>query len=357
MKSYTWRHAIINSSLEATTRHVLLTLSCHINDAGESAYPSTKTLARECAVSEPTICKHLRLAKCAGWLIVRKHGFGGQAWARSEYYPRIPDDFEIPDWNPKGTKAALAPSDEELSTEALKQVKRVGKKGTKAALAPSKKALNLTHEGTKPDAQKALKQVKSNYSENYPITTPSSETGDEGEKAQCTKTEQPCVGFDRFWSAWPSHSGRKMGTQQAAKAVWIELELEADSELIVMHVKAMALTKKWLNGFDPSPVRYLSERWWHQGTPEQSPAGVEDSDVGSWWESASGIEAQGRRVSVTQKKGELMPDYLVRVAGASGRGPWIDHVLSESRRGNEQRYQQIVAFFRDSDLLPPDFYA
>lgn len=354
MKSYTWRHAVINSDLESTTRHVLLTLSCHINDAGESAYPSTKTLARECAVSEPTICKHLRIAKCAGWLIVRKHGFGGQAWARSEYYPRIPDGFEIPDWNIQGTKAGLAPSEEKLSTEARKQVKRVGKKGTKSALVPSEKALNLTHEGTKPDAQKALKQVKSNYSENYPITTPPSASGEEGEKAQCLKTEQTLSGFDRFWSSWPSHSGRKMGTQQAAKAVWIELELEADAELIAMHVKAMALTKKWLNGFDPSPVRYLSERWWHQGTPEQSPAVVEGADGGNWWESDSGINAKGAELGVARQKDEPTPLYLLRVAKIAGRGPWIDHILRHARNGGARWFNEVVATLGDG-LLPADF--
>lgn len=356
MKSYTWRHAIINSELEGTTRHVLLTLSCHINDAGESAYPSTKTLARECAVSEPTICKHLRLAKCAGWLIVRKHGFGGQAWARSEYYPRIPDDFEIPDWDIQGTKVALVPSDEKLSTEALKQVKRVGKKGTKRGLVPQEKALNLTHEGTKPDVQKALKQVKSNYSENYPLTTPSSASGEEGEKAQCLKTEQPAPGFDRFWSAWPSHSGRKMGTQQAANAVWTALDLESDAELIVMHVKAMALTKKWLNGFDPSPVRYLSEQWWHQGTPEQSPAVVDETDIGNWWETDSGIEAKARALGVARLKNEPTPQFLVRVAKEAGKGPHIEPVLRAAQRVSAEWHQRVVQHFGDA-LIPVDYFA
>jgi hypothetical protein len=77
---------------------------------------------------------------------------------------------------------------------------------------------------------------------------------------------------------------------------------------------------------------------------------------GNWYESASGIEAQGAAVNVPQRENETMPDYLVRVAQASGRGPWIDHVLREARRGNEKRFQQIVTFFGDA-LLPTDFYA
>ncbi|VWD22265.1 hypothetical protein [Burkholderia contaminans] len=83
----------------------------------------------------------------------------------------------------------------------------------------------------------------------------------------------------------------------------------------------------------------------------QSPA-----ESGNWWESASGITGQGDRVDVQQREKEPTPDFLVRVAKASGRGPWIDHVLREARKGNEQRYQQIVNFFGDA-LLPVDFYA
>ncbi len=38
LRSWTWRHGILKSDLPATTRHVLLTISCHMNDLGEGAY-------------------------------------------------------------------------------------------------------------------------------------------------------------------------------------------------------------------------------------------------------------------------------------------------------------------------------
>ncbi len=84
MKSYTWRAAILESDLPSTTRLVLLALSCHVNDAGESAYPSTQRLARETGLSEWAVVTHLAKAKDLGWLLVRKHGFAGQKWARNE---------------------------------------------------------------------------------------------------------------------------------------------------------------------------------------------------------------------------------------------------------------------------------
>src|SRR5690349_10776607 len=328
MKSYTWRHAIINSPLPGQTRHVLLTLSCHINDAGESAYPSVKTLAREADVSEPTIVKHLRAAKLAGWLIVRKHGYGGQRWARNEYLPAVPEGFEIPDWNDERTKAGLAPSGSELSTKARKGVKHVGKEGTQPGLVPSEKALNGAAEGTKPDAIKALNEVKSNYSEelpvNYPSTGAQDEPGEGEEKSGDQNQPEPVSKFERFWEVWPSHSGRKTGGRPDCSKHWAENGLDKDAELIIAHVQAMKLTKKWIDGYDPRPLRYLEERWWLEGAPDAAPTAASDDVDPEWWTSKSGVEQQAARKGFRAcGADEPMPAYRVHVAVASGKGPWI----------------------------------
>lgn len=92
MKPYTWRAAILKSNLAPTTRHVLLTLSCYINDVGQSAYPSIKTLAKDTGLTERAVGTHLHVARDANWLRVSKHGFGGQKWANNEYFPQLPGD-------------------------------------------------------------------------------------------------------------------------------------------------------------------------------------------------------------------------------------------------------------------------
>lgn len=89
---FTWRSAIIHSDLPATTRHVLITLSLHMNEAGASCFPSTALLARQTGLSERVVCLHLGNAKEAGWLVSRVHGYSGQGWRRYEYEPCIPDD-------------------------------------------------------------------------------------------------------------------------------------------------------------------------------------------------------------------------------------------------------------------------
>ena len=88
---FSWRHAILKSELSPTTRLVLLTLSCHMNDAGESCFPSIATLVEETGLSRSSVIAHIKLAKGAGWIRVGLHGFGGQKWKSHEYTSAIPD--------------------------------------------------------------------------------------------------------------------------------------------------------------------------------------------------------------------------------------------------------------------------
>lgn len=82
---FSWRAAILKSGLQPTTRHVLLTLACHMNDAGESCYPSLELLVEETGLTKRSIITHLNLAREAGWIEVEQHGFRGQKWRRNEY--------------------------------------------------------------------------------------------------------------------------------------------------------------------------------------------------------------------------------------------------------------------------------
>ncbi|WP_321878455.1 hypothetical protein [Paraburkholderia bannensis] len=71
-----------------------------------------------------------------------------------------------------------------------------------------------------------------------------------------------------------------------------------------------------------------------------------------WWLGGeSTIGAQGRNVRVERRATETTPEYLVRVAKASGRGPWIDHVLKYWR--GTARFPHVCEFL--ADVLPADF--
>lgn len=205
MRPYTWRAAILKSGLKPTTRHVLLTLSCHVNDVGQSAYPSTKLLAEETGLSERAVITHLHEASEAGWLRICKHGFGGQKWARNEYYPAMPA-VEFDDDGSDG--AAYLKFEQHAASTILNNAVAAGhihkescaicgaqdteghhrdyskplevvwlcdshrlvlQKGTERGSAPPPKALNVVPkgterhaQGTEPNSKKALNVVQSN---------------------------------------------------------------------------------------------------------------------------------------------------------------------------------------------------
>lgn len=142
-RTWTWRHAVLKSSLPATTRHVLLTISCFMNEVGGGCYPTTKQIADATGLSERSVCTHIDVAAKAGWIRVSQHGFRGQGWRNNQYEAAWPD----------------------------------GQKGTEPASAPEAEALNLMQEGTEPDDRKALKEVQSILPDNIPINTSAREAG------------------------------------------------------------------------------------------------------------------------------------------------------------------------------------
>lgn len=88
----TWRAAVASEHGPSSplARHILLTLSVHMNEKGGSCFPSISLLVKETGLSRPSLVKHLKLAVDEEWLIVKKHGYKGQNWARNDYQAAIP---------------------------------------------------------------------------------------------------------------------------------------------------------------------------------------------------------------------------------------------------------------------------
>jgi Helix-turn-helix domain len=71
---YTWRSAIADSDLPPTARHVALTLALHMNERGDSCFPSLTRLERETGLSRSGIAKHLNVLEREGWLVRDRGG-------------------------------------------------------------------------------------------------------------------------------------------------------------------------------------------------------------------------------------------------------------------------------------------
>jgi uncharacterized protein YdaU (DUF1376 family) len=74
--------------------------------------------------------------------------------------------------------------------------------------------------------------------------------------------------FPDFWAAWPARK-RKVAKAKC-RDVWNARRLDLLASEILAHVVAMAGTEQWRE-YDPSPLRYLNERRWEDGLPEEAP--------------------------------------------------------------------------------------
>lgn len=120
-RAWTWRHAILKSDLPATTRHVLLTLSCFMNDVGGGCYPTQEDLAKASGLSDRAVRTHLELAEKEGWLKRTEHGFRGQRWRNTEYWALWPDPLDVDE----GAEGRSAPSAKSSGTSFRKVRKDV----------------------------------------------------------------------------------------------------------------------------------------------------------------------------------------------------------------------------------------
>lgn len=204
-RAWTWRHAIIKSDLPATTRHVLLTISCFMNELGDGCYPTQVQLAEATGLSERAVREHLDHAEKAGWIKRTEHGFRGQKWRNHEYQACWPDPQDIE----KGAEPGAGPSDEGAERGAGK-VRNVVPKGAERGAAYQSKDSSI----------------------------------DQSTSAQAREREED---FKILWEAWPT--GYRPDSREAAATVFAKLSSEDRSKALLgvrSYCRAMALRRKRL---------------------------------------------------------------------------------------------------------------
>lgn len=186
---FSWRQAVVTSDLSSTTKHVLLTLACHMNDMGESCFPSVDTLSVETSLSRRTVITHIQKAKQEYWLNVGLHGFGGQKWRSHEYTVSIPQ-------------------------KVVKESNHVFEEGGEPVA-----------EGGEPDDQKVVKEVHSNSSYNSSYNSSvslgtSADTDDtqEDRKSKRQSRYEYTEAFESAWAGYPKRDGPN--NKRAAFKAW-----------------------------------------------------------------------------------------------------------------------------------------
>jgi hypothetical protein len=224
---------LLKSSLPSTTRHVLLTLSCHVNDAGEPCYPAVDQLCTETGLSKRAVLDALKRGKEEGWIEISKHGFAGQKWNRNEYRIAWPDKQERGSENLAETEKGGAP-----------RAPIFGEGG--APPAP------IFDEGGARGAPKAVHHVHLQpppLYKGFPSSIPKTPT-----------VELHSTAFGRFWESWPK-GGRKFAKAQCWR-IWKRAGLDVKVEQVMAALELDKCSTQWLRDdgeFVPMPATWLRQ--------------------------------------------------------------------------------------------------
>ena len=205
-RCWTWRSAVTQSGLPATTRHVLHVISFHMNEHGAGSYPSQETIAEETGYSRKSVNEHITKAVDSGWLKVQQHGFGGRKWRRNEYIASWPErDVDGTQIEAGGSNGGLQPHVDEVVT--------------------------LTAQGCNPDGVKVVTEGYTNPPINPPKNSPARERAREPETGSERVVKGSGLGktqrrklIDKAIEEWPKRTG-------SIKQAMIELEKLDDDDL------------------------------------------------------------------------------------------------------------------------------
>ncbi|RLK53424.1 helix-turn-helix protein [Stenotrophomonas rhizophila] len=65
---FSWQSAVTKSNLEGSTKLVLLVIGTYMNQHGDGAFPSYRTIAAGASLNRATVIRHVEIAVSQGWL-------------------------------------------------------------------------------------------------------------------------------------------------------------------------------------------------------------------------------------------------------------------------------------------------
>ncbi|RDU99207.1 helix-turn-helix domain-containing protein [Trinickia dinghuensis] len=343
-----------------------LALADHADDDGTHIFPSVQTMAKKTRQSKRAVQYQLEKMQKSGWLILVRAARGGRPEKGATMGGR-PAEYRISSEWIKGAEIAPnnAPAPEQEKGEKSAPNKAVDNSGKGAEIAPNK-----TGKGCKPrqkrvqsGAEKGAKLLHTKHQLTV-IESSAAATNASGDvekpPAAAANEQKPNVKTE-------SELGELLVGLEAARGKQLALDPTKDrihlltwvgkgvtaEQLRAAHALAVAARGRDTDG-RPTYVGFVSQFI----AEAQGAGGTAPQYDGDWFETGPEIEAKGKALGVRPRKpDEPMPYYLVLVAAAAGKGPWIDHVLSEARRSrSEQFFKFVVDTFGDA-LLPADFYA
>lgn len=84
---------MLRSDLTSTQRHILLTLSIHMDERGGGAHPSLSTIARETGLGRSTVSRDLGILETLGWIGIDRDPNAAQRQLANVYRASIPGEL------------------------------------------------------------------------------------------------------------------------------------------------------------------------------------------------------------------------------------------------------------------------
>lgn len=242
--AWSWRHAITRSDLPATTRHVLLTLSVFMDEAGQSCYPSVEDLMAATGLSKNAVLKHLAEACEAGWLVRRPHGYRGQKWRRFEYEACWPGrDLVAAGCDGEGGARGEPPCEAEV----VHDVGEGGAPGGSKVVhdVDQDKDQSIHHSNTSPSGEREAR-------------APDSDPPGKGQDAEPPGIPDPDL-FERFARRWPTFAAdSRPRTERAWAGLSHHERVEAERSVEAFLEFLKGQSRKHV----PAAFTYLAERRW-----------------------------------------------------------------------------------------------
>ena len=159
---FTWRSAFASAygPPSSTTRLVLFCLSIHMNEQGESCFPSIDRLAREGSLSRKAVIDHIKIAEEAGWIEKQERPErNGQGWRRMQYSPKVPPGIMAKIIAEKGGEPQLPP---------FETAQQGGEPGAEGGEPDGEKVVNVVHPSTSVNSSKRFTPGEKDQGQNQP---------------------------------------------------------------------------------------------------------------------------------------------------------------------------------------------
>lgn len=249
---WTWRQAIFESNLQATTKLVLQALASHLNDMGGPMFPSQERLAKLCSLSERSVITHLQVAEDEGWIVASKREMQGSKWAANEYVARWPDG--------------------------VKEIHPAPTCGVKDV-----------HLGGEPASGGGVKDVHTN--------SPSEHSNEPSNKARVENE------FAEFWSAYPNKVGKP-------KALLAWKSKKPDLNTVLASLRRWKASEQWTKDggrFIPHPTTWLNREGWNDviAGEKAAPSADEIATAQARWEAQRKKNDERDRQMVEARRRQL----------------------------------------------------